>query len=108
MIFEVFQAGVMFASCALIFGACICRLYMLNPREDKPGWAVMYGCMLVMSISTLAECANHLRLPTFPEWMALAAIGLNLILTHQQWLMHNKVPPIAKKTPPETPRFSLG
>ena len=82
--------------CAPITVACLCRLWMLNPKTDKSGWGVMYMLMLAFSLSVFAETANTGKWPDFVTLTALTAIGFNLWLTHKQWI-DNNTPPIVRK-----------
>jgi predicted membrane channel-forming protein YqfA (hemolysin III family) len=83
--------------CAPLAAACMCRLYKLNPANDKFGWGVMYLAMLIGVLCVLAEAKERQGWPPLGEFAFLAAVALNIILTHQQWRFNNS-PMIVKKT----------
>jgi hypothetical protein len=57
----------------------------------------MYLAMLIGVLCVLAEAKERQDWPSVGEFAFLAAVALNIILTHQQWRFNNS-PLIVKKT----------
>jgi len=89
--------------CVVFMGACFCRLYKLNPEEDKLGWGVMYGLVLAGDVSVWAEVRNGDENFIWAVVFFFLAWLLNFWLTHKQWLQNNGAPAIVKQEPPKPP-----
>jgi hypothetical protein len=87
--------------CACIIVACICRVNRMC-KTDRFGFVVMYAMYAGMACAALIDMFRHIDAHVVDslstgEWVALAGIGLNLILTRRSWL-NGARPEIVKKS----------
>lgn len=78
--------------CVSIILAAICRVNLMCPRTHRFSWAMLYILYAAFAMGTMVYMAetridpDALELPGL-LMLALAAIGLNLWVTHHHWVV---------------------
>lgn len=83
-----------------IVTSCICRVGAMELKRHRRGWSLMYVCMGAFAFSATLDMLYFVALPDESTLLGLAAIAINLALTHHDWL--SGPPRIAQKYPPRT------